>query len=206
MTTRKSNFTECPDFLVESACIDKALPIWYNILVVKTTEIQRFWRTDSFAPLRERHKKMEHRFETFTVLMASINRCIRKIKSEEMAGFDLKSPHVSCLYYLHKTESLTARELCDVCEEDKANISRSIKYLEENGYLVCHSRMQKRYQSPLTLTEKGREVGKYITERIDSVLKEASAGLSEEHRVILYQSLALINDNLQRLCGEYEGK
>ena len=150
--------------------------------------------------------KMEHRFETFTVLIASINRCIRKIKSEEMAEFDLKSPHVSCLYYLHKTESLTARELCDLCEEDKSNISRSIKYLEENGYLVCHSRMQKRYQSPLALTDKGREVGKYITERIDSVLKEASAGLSEEHRVILYRSLSLVNDNLQKLCDGYGEK
>lgn len=41
---------------------------------------------------------MEGRFETFTVLISSINRCIKKIKAEEMAECDLKSIHVSCLY------------------------------------------------------------------------------------------------------------
>ena len=79
---------------------------------------------------------MDERFKTFTVLMANINRSIRKIKTEEMAEFRLKSPHVSCLYYLYKENALTAKELCDICEEDKANISRTIDYLETNGYLV----------------------------------------------------------------------
>ncbi len=147
---------------------------------------------------------MEHRFEMFTVLIANISRSIRKIKTEEMAEFDLKSPHVSCLYYLYKSDRLTASELCDVCDEDKANISRSIKYLEENGYLTCHSRTQKRYQSPLELTEKGREVGRYITHRIDSVLYSAGEGLSEENRAILYAALGRINNNLQKLCDGYD--
>ena len=71
---------------------------------------------------------MQERFQTFTVLITKLNRCIRKIKTEEMAEFDLKSPHVSCLYYLYKADSLTAKELCDICEEDKANISRSFIY------------------------------------------------------------------------------
>lgn len=43
---------------------------------------------------------MEERFETFTVLIARINRGIKRIKAEEMAEFGLKGPHVSCLYYL----------------------------------------------------------------------------------------------------------
>ena len=47
---------------------------------------------------------MIERFETFTVLITKISRSIRKIKTEEMAKFNLKSPHVSCLYYLFKSE------------------------------------------------------------------------------------------------------
>ena len=31
--------------------------------------------------------------------------------AEEMAGFDLKSTHVSCLYYLYINEALTSKEL-----------------------------------------------------------------------------------------------
>ena len=43
---------------------------------------------------------MEERFETFTVLIARISRSIKRIKADEMADFELKGPHVSCLYYL----------------------------------------------------------------------------------------------------------
>ena len=73
------------------------------------------------------------RFETFTVLIAKISRNIRKIKNNEMAEYDLRSPHISCLYYLYSSEGLTATELCERCEEDKATISRSLDYLEKNG-------------------------------------------------------------------------
>lgn len=149
---------------------------------------------------------MEERFKTFTVLITNIGRSIHKIKTEEMTEYKLKSSHVSCLYYLYKEDSLTAKELCDICEEDKANISRSIKYLEETGYLECHSKHQKRYQSPLALTEKGREVGKLVAEKIDRILDQASAGLCEEHRVILYKSLMLVNENLQKICDRYDAK
>ncbi len=147
---------------------------------------------------------MEERFKTFTVLIAGISRSIRRIKTEEMAEFRLKSPHVSCLYYLYKADSLTAKELCDICEEDKANISRSIKYLEENGFVTCHPKTQKRYLTPLCLTDKGREIGKRIAEKIDRILDAASEGLSESDREIFYRSLSLIYGNLQKICGQYE--
>ena len=77
------------------------------------------------------------RFKTFTLLVSNINRSIRKIKNEEMAEFGLKSPHVSCLYYLYTEESLTAKELADICDEDKAALSRSIVALEKLGYIYC---------------------------------------------------------------------
>lgn len=146
---------------------------------------------------------MEQRFQNFTVLIAKISRNIRKIKTKEMEDFNLKSPHVSCLYYLYLNEKLTAKELCDVCDEDKAAISRSIDYLEANGYLTCESKAEKRYKSPLSLSEKGKTVGKFIQNKIDSILDLASAGLTDDDRKILYKSLFLISDNLQKICDNY---
>lgn len=147
---------------------------------------------------------MEERFETFTVLIGQISRSIYKLKTMEMAGYDLRSSHVSCLYYLYKMKSLTAKELCDICAEDKANISRAVKYLEENGYLRCESKRVKRYQSPLILTEKGEEIGERIAFRIDRILSCAGDGVSEEDRRIMYRSLAVIRENLSKLCETYE--
>lgn len=149
---------------------------------------------------------MEKRFELFTVLIAKANRAIYKIKSEEMSGFDLKSSHVSCLYYLYKEDGLTEKELCDLCGEDKGNLSRSVKALETDGYVYCTSKARKRYHSSLLLTEKGKKIGKYIAEKIDKILVDASVGLTEEKRTIFYESLSLICDNLEKICDGYGEK
>lgn len=143
---------------------------------------------------------MENRFKIFTVLTSKINRFIRKIKTEEMAEFDLKSAHVSCLYYLYAENTLTAKELCDICDEDKAAISRSLEYLENNGYLKCESKTIKRYKSPIELTEKGKRIANKIGEKIERILEEAGSGLSEENRIAIYKSLKLISENLEKLC------
>lgn len=87
---------------------------------------------------------MKERFETFTVLISKINRNIRKMKNQEMAEHDLRSTHGSCLYYLHSADSMTATELCERCEEDKATISRAVNHLEKNGFVFCESKSAKR--------------------------------------------------------------
>ena len=147
---------------------------------------------------------MDERFHTFTVLISTINRAIYRIKTEEMAEFNLKSSHVSCLYYLHRNESLTVTELCDICEEDKANISRSIKHLETNGYIECTSNDAKRYHRPLALTQAGREIGERISQKVDAILKKASEGLSDRIRSDFYSALALIDSNLKKICDGYD--
>ena len=146
---------------------------------------------------------MEERFQAFTVLITGISRSIHRIKTEEMSEFELRSSHVSCLYYLYKKGSLTAREICDFCEEDKANISRAVKYLEEKGYVFCESEEKKRYQSPLCLTDSGKEIGKAIVEKIDRVLDVASRGLTDEERAVMYKGLAVVNKNLNELCESF---
>jgi len=146
---------------------------------------------------------MNERFKTFTVLIAQISRSVRKIKTEEMAEFNLKSPHVSCLYYLYKEGSLTAKELCDICDEDKAAVSRSIVYLEREGYITCLTDAHKRYKSPLKLTGKGEEAGKRVADKIDGIIQKAGEGLTDENRAIFYSSLGLINENLQEICKNY---
>lgn len=143
---------------------------------------------------------MKERFETFTVLIAKINRNIRKIKNQEMAEYGLRSAHISCLYYLYNANGVTATDLCEKCEEDKATISRSLEYLENNGYLTCETKHVKRYKTPLILTEKGMEAAKKIADKIDSVLDEISVELTEEERIAFYRNLATISHRLDAIC------
>ena len=145
---------------------------------------------------------MQGRFETFTILINRISRNIRKIKNQEMAEYKLRSAHVSCLYFLYNTNGLTAAELCEKCEEDKATISRAIDFLESDGYLIRQIQGSKHYKSPLVLTEKGLLVGQKISGKIDGVLEEISGGLTEEERLEFYRCLSVISASLDVIAGK----
>lgn len=149
---------------------------------------------------------MKERYETFTVLINRISRNIRKIKNQEMSDYNLRSAHVSCLYYLYSTKGATATDLCERCEEDKATISRALDYLETNGFLTCEAKCAKRYKSPLVLTDKGMEAGKKIADKINGVLDAISGGLTEDERNAFYKSLAIISDSLDAVSKNSENR
>ncbi len=149
---------------------------------------------------------MKERFETFTVLITKISRNIRKIKSQELSDYGLKNAHGSCLYYLYTSNGLTATELCERCEEDKATISRALDYLEREGYITCELKGAKRYKAPLLLTEKGKNIGRRIADKISAVLDEIGESLSEEERIEFYRSLAVISEDIERVGQRLDDK
>ena len=148
---------------------------------------------------------MQERFETFTVLINRISRDIRRIKNQEMAAYHLRSAHVSCLYYIYSLDGVTSAELCEHCEEDKATISRAVDYLETNGFLL-RGTSAKRYKSPLLLTEKGRDAGKRIAEKIGGILETVSHALTEKERIEFYRCLSTISRSLEAIVQNNEEK
>ena len=143
---------------------------------------------------------MQGRFETFTLLINRISRNVRRIKNQEMADYNLKGVHVSCLYYLWSDPGLTATDLVDRCEEDKATISRAIAWLEDQGYILPRG-AAKRYNCPLELTPKGREAGAKIGSKIAGVLEEINDSLTEQERLSFYRSLSLISGRLEEVAA-----
>ena len=142
---------------------------------------------------------MQDRFKTFTGLVSRVSRCIKKLKSDKMTEFNLKGPHVYCIYYLYVYGSMTASRLCEFCHDDKALLSRSMDFLEENGY-ITRDFGSKRYRSKIKLTPKGIIVGERMVEIVNEILDEASQGLNEESRAIMYESLELVCNNLEKMC------
>lgn len=148
---------------------------------------------------------MTERYERFTTLVAAINRSVKKIKTEEMVCYNFKSIHVSCIYYLYRESGLTVSQLCEMCDEDKANISRALELLEERGYICPRNENHKRYKTPLLLTDEGVRVGELIEEKVNHVLETASRGMTAQERETMYKCLGLICDNLHQICDGYVG-
>lgn len=138
---------------------------------------------------------MQEKFKIFTGLISTINRNIRRIKTEIMAEYNLKCLHVSTIYYLYVEKQMTLKELCEVCNEDKGAISRSVKTLEAEG-LVENNLTERKYKNKLFLTKKGMVMGKQIADKIDKAIDFAIQGLSEDQRTNIYRGLGIICKNL----------
>lgn len=138
---------------------------------------------------------MEKIFENFTITILKLNKLVQKIKIYEMEEYGLKAIHVMCGYYLNcHPEGLTATELSKLTLEDKAAISRALVQLRDKGYVKYDP---KKYNAVILLTEEGKKVADYITDKSNRAVDAGSAVLSEEERVFFYKSLESIAKNLE---------
>ena len=139
---------------------------------------------------------MIERFDAFVSGITSCYKYIQRIKSMEMTEFGLKGTHVMCLYYLRQNpEGLTASQLCGLCAEDKAAISRTVSELRSQGYITSLS--QKAYRAMLTLTSAGQEIARKFDSLIEGWVATGGDGLSDEERSDFYKVLSTIADNLR---------
>ena len=142
---------------------------------------------------------MEDRYGKFMMLINNINICIKRIENDQMHKYNLRSYHISCLYNLYKHKGITATDLVEMTQQDKASISRSIDFLQDNEYIYCQSKTLKKYKSPILLTQKGQLVAKEIADKIDMVLKQLDQLLTDSQREEFYQNLQNIYQALKNV-------
>ena len=143
---------------------------------------------------------MVSRFEHFSSSISCIYRYIQKIERIEMEKYGLKGPYAQCLLAMRRyPEGLTAARLCEVCDKDKAAVSRMVAELEEKG-LITRSDLGVRYRMCLKLTKLGEEAAEHVEQRAKLAVEEAGAGLTDAQRATMYAVLDLIAGNLQEIC------
>ena len=139
---------------------------------------------------------MIQRFDAFVSGITACYKYIQRIKSIEMTEFGLKGTHVMCLYHLLRNPAgLTAAQLCGLCAEDKAAISRTVSELRSRGYITTLS--EKAYRAMLTLTAAGQELARKFDQLIEGWVTAGGDGLTDEERVDFYKSLSAIAENLR---------
>lgn len=146
---------------------------------------------------------MVSRFEQFSTAIASIHRNIQKIQRAEMAKFGLKGPHCQCLLAMRRyPEGVTASQLCEICDKDKAAISRTVAELEAAGMVVRPEGMGKRYRAALKLTESGAAAAEAVMGRAKIAVVEATGDYGLEQQSQFTQTLAMLANNLDTICRE----
>ena len=144
---------------------------------------------------------MTSRFERFSASVSSLYHCIQKIERVEMAKYGLKGPHAQCLLAMSRyPQGITASRLCDLCDKDKAAISRTVAELEREGMVIRDLKDGNRYRAALKLTEQGESAARQVEERVKIVVEKAGTGMTEAQREVFYNVMDLIAGHLQTIC------
>ena len=100
---------------------------------------------------------MENRFEHFSLDIFNISRYWNKIATDEMKKYSLRGTHALYLLMLDGYEGeITAARLADLCQRDKADVSRALADFQKKGILEPYS--GPRYRATPKLTPLGRSI------------------------------------------------
>lgn len=146
---------------------------------------------------------MRTKYEQFAGSVQCLYRCIQKIQRSEMAKYGLKGAHAQCLIAMGRyPEGITAAQLSQISEKDKAAISRTLSELSQEGLVERRTKNGNAYRAPLFLTDAGREAAALLNERAKFAVEQAGEGLTDADRQIFYAALDLIAGNLQRISRD----
>ena len=146
---------------------------------------------------------MENRYELISSSVSSMYHDIQKIERVEMAKYGLKGPHAQCLLAMKRhPEGITSARLCEVCDKDKAAVSRTLAELEEAGMVIRENRNGSKYRANLLLTAQGQAAAEAVVEKARLAVEKAGTGFGEEEREVFYRVLSIIAGNLHKLCRE----
>ena len=144
---------------------------------------------------------MIQRYEIFSAAISSMYHDVQRIERVEMAKYGLKGPHAQCLLAMFRNpEGLTSVRLCELCDKDKAAVSRVLAEMEEKGLVQKTGEGAHAYRAMLMLTDKGHHAADFVARRAMIAVSKAGEGLSDADRKIFYAALELINTNLKKIC------
>ena len=143
---------------------------------------------------------MLDRFARFSLAIAEIDRCWHKLATDEMAKYQLNSPHAVYLNTLYECpEGITAARLGELCCKNKADVSRMIAIMEKKGLVKKETVRGNLYRAKLVLTEAGRNAAEQVRKHAALAVELAGAGMSDQDREIFYRCLEQVTANLQAL-------
>jgi DNA-binding MarR family transcriptional regulator len=94
-------------------------------------------------------------------------------------GYTATPEHWAMLNLLEEEEGLSQSEMAGKTTKDKANITRILDVMQRNGLIQRRKHENDRRAYKIFLTDKGRNLQHTLTQYVQEIDNQASAGLSE---------------------------
>lgn len=142
-------------------------------------------------------------FEVFSTSIAQLIKAVQFLKSRKMAQYGLKGTTALCLcQILDSEDGLTAGELAEQGEIDKAQVSRCMTELSEKGFVLRNDAEGRRYKQKYQLTVEGRVAAEDIAAAARRVQETVSKNISDADLNVFYQTLYKLCENFAALLEE----
>ena len=144
-----------------------------------------------------------NRFEQFSYVISGINRHIQKIERDEMIKYGYKGAFAQYLVALRRyPKGITSAKLCEICDKDKAAISRVLTEMQEKGLILRETQNDHRYNALIKLTAEGLKAAAYVDERAQAAIEAVGNEMTDENRAAFYATLDFIAAKLQTISKE----
>ena len=143
---------------------------------------------------------MQERYEQFSFVVSAINRHIQKLERDEMIKFGYKGAFAQYLMAMrHYPQGVTSAQLSEMCDKDKAAVSRNVGEMIEKGLVVRKSATDSLYRAKLILSQEGEKIADFVANRASAAIEAMGEHMGEEQRKSLYFTLDAIEKRLDFL-------
>ena len=146
---------------------------------------------------------MQGRYEQFSYIVSVINRHIQKIERDEMIKHGHKGAFAQYLMAMrHYPDGITAAQLSEICDKDKAAVSRVVAEMMDKGLVQRICSNDTVYRAKLTLTAEGCRIAEFVSQRGTAAVEAVGNELSDEQRRLFYGTLDFIAAKLKKLSHD----
>lgn len=143
---------------------------------------------------------MDHRSDEMPAI-AMIGIVMHKMmhRAQEMyQEFDLNKSQACILFVLHRSDSMSQKELAGRLNVTPPSITASIQKMERDGYLTRHPDLKDQRVMRLSLTEKGRSCIEGVWKVAQQMEELMFCNMNREEIMLLKRLLFQISDNLDQ--------
>ena len=132
-------------------------------------------------------------------MIMEISRLLRfRVRQGEEEGVMAQNTARIVLAHLVVQDNLNQLDLVKLTRLKAPTVSVLLRRMEQEGYVKRVPDEHDHRAVRVSLTEKGKEAGKKICDKVNFVLDEVSVGLTDEQRNDFYRYLSIISDNLEQ--------
>lgn len=140
-------------------------------------------------------------------MIFGIYRSIQRLERDEMIKYGYKGAFAQYLVTLIQyPDGIIASRLCELCDKDKAAVSRIVAEMQEKGLVVRECEGAGTYRGKIKLTPLGLQIAENVCSSVRVAVAATGETMTDEERMIFYQTLEKLFIRLDTLSKEWLSK